>query len=284
MATEKTEMIKRLIHATLGCALLLSFCAHAGTPHEIAALTDLAGDVRSLTFAPDGKTLAVCTGVIVKIWDYSTKTEKFMLSGGGGATFSPQGDLIAYPGQDENNNDGLMIWDITETGKGKKRTFISDDNVRSPQFSPDGKTIAAAVGGKVKFWEVATGKEGEPLAKGHKSSISVIAYVNNGKGLGFGRRARTAGPVGYLRSGGAEESRRIHGSRKSADQRALDHASRQRHRDLHRRRGHPDLRCGDTEEAGRIPRHESAESRRQKCFGQSGWPLHRVGLFGYVRL
>jgi WD40 repeat protein len=150
------------------------------TPRERAALQGLPGDVRAVLFSPDGKTLAVSTGILITIWEWSTNREIAALPGGMGVAFSRDGTVLAYPGQDEYNNDGLMIWDLSTH---KKRGFIADDNVQSPVFSPDGKSVAAAVGSRVKVWDLSSLKESAPLANGHKCSINVIAYLAGGKKL-----------------------------------------------------------------------------------------------------
>src|SRR5579862_1149314 len=160
---------------------LAAFCRAGQAPKERATLPNLPGDVRSVVFSPDGKWIAVCTGVKIVLWEWeSSKAPAEPMDGGVGASFSNDGSLLAFQGQDETFNDGLMIWDLAAK---KKKLFIQDDNIQSPIFSPDGKKISAAVGSIVKTWELATGAELPAMKDGHKCSINAIRYVADGKML-----------------------------------------------------------------------------------------------------
>lgn len=163
-------------------ACLAGACRAMTVPPPKATYADAPGDIRGIAFSPNGKRLAVSTGQVIKIWEWESGSAKEFASvqGGLGASFSTDGALLAYPGQDENYSDGLMIWDIEAN---KKKLFIADDNVQSPVFSPDGKSIAAAVGSNVKIWKLAAGEELAQMKDGHKCSITAIVYSTNGKAL-----------------------------------------------------------------------------------------------------
>ena len=152
----------------------------ASVPNPKAILAGVSGDVRGLAFSPDGKRVAVSTGQVIKIWEWESGKEVASIQGGIGAAFSSDGALIAYPGQDESYSDGLMIWDIAAN---KKKLFIAGDNVQAPAFSPDGKSIAAAIGSRVNMWKLPAGEELPALKDGHKCSISAIVFSKDGKTL-----------------------------------------------------------------------------------------------------
>src|SRR5947207_13094697 len=134
---------KRLAPVLVLLIGLSGFCRAGAPPKERALLKDLPGDVRAVLFSPNGKTIAVSTGIKITLWEWEGSKAPVEIDGGVGAAFSKDGTLIAYPGQNELFNDGLMIWNI---GANKKQLFIVDDNVQSPAFSPDGLKFSAAVG------------------------------------------------------------------------------------------------------------------------------------------
>ncbi len=74
------------------------------------------------------------------------------------------------------------LWDAA-TGKALS---LLENNLRyGPgfvRFSPDGKTIAAAAGDKIVFWEVATGKELGQLT-GHAGDVDALVFRDGGKSL-----------------------------------------------------------------------------------------------------
>ena len=166
------------------CAAVCLACAlnvrALETKSQKAVLPNLPGDVRGVVFSPDAKWLAVSTGQVIKVFDWQRGTAGIELSGGLGAVFSADGLLIAFPGQDEFNNDGLMLWDLAAN---KKRLFIAGDNVLSPVFVPGGKLISAAVGSRIKTWDLASGKEAQQWPALHKCSLTVIAYMQDGSRL-----------------------------------------------------------------------------------------------------
>ncbi len=145
-----------------------------------AVLQNLPGDVRGLIFSPDDRLLAVSTGQVIKLYDWQTGKEVATVQGGLGAAFSPDGQVLAYPGQDEANNDGVMLWDLLVN---KKRSFIADDNVHTPVFPPGGGVLAGSVGGRIKIYDLTSSKAAAAIAGAHKVSITAMAYVHDGKQL-----------------------------------------------------------------------------------------------------
>ncbi len=116
------------------------------------------GEVRSLAFTPDGKTLAA----------------------GGGAEY----------GSKQGNNPFLVLLDA-ESGKNERGLAISHNSVASVAFSKDGLVMAAGLGGNLQFWQGSTGKE-RAAPHGHATWISDVAITSNG------RTAVTAGGDGKL--------------------------------------------------------------------------------------
>ena len=180
----KLMNVKRIATLLTFAVCFAGACRAMTVPPPRATFPDASGDVRGIAFSPDGKRLAISTGQLIKIWEWEsgkgTGREIASIQGGIGAAFSTDGTLLAFPGQDENYSDGLLIWDIAAN---KKKLFIADDNVQSPAFSPDGKNIAAAVGSRVKIWKLAAGEELAILKDGHKCSITAIVYASTGKAL-----------------------------------------------------------------------------------------------------
>ena len=118
----------------------------------------LPGDIRTLAFAPDGKTLAA----------------------GGGAEYGHKKDDLPF----------LLLVDA-ESGKNIRPLTISRNSVASVAFSKDGQVLCAGLGGNLKVWQGSTGKE-RAAPFGHATWISDVAVAADG------RTAVTAGGDGKL--------------------------------------------------------------------------------------
>jgi RNA polymerase sigma factor (sigma-70 family) len=178
--------------------------------HDVASGKQLApiptgmGAALSLTFAPDGKTLA--WGTVegnVQLWDRGANKPLRRLGAkevGNRAlalAFSPDGKLLATSRPDRT----VRVWEVA-TGKLRRvldepvdegrRTvrFAGADMQGQPDlaFAPDGKTLAAGCGGHVvRLFDVTTGKELAPPRL--PDGASAAALSPDGKTLA----ARTAG-------------------------------------------------------------------------------------------
>src|SRR6185295_14968729 len=104
---------KRSVSVLALLATVCGACFAGAVPKERTTLPSLPGDVRGVTFSPDGKWIAVSTGTVIKLWEWETGKDMKAIDGGN-TSFSGDGTLLAFPGQNKFFNDGLMIWSIGE--------------------------------------------------------------------------------------------------------------------------------------------------------------------------
>jgi hypothetical protein len=128
---------------------------------------DEAKGIRSLAYAPDGKTLALalCDGK-VKLIDSTTGKDKQVLEGHKNGVncvaFSPDGQTLASASLDQT----AKLWDL-KTGKEKMTLRGHTEYVLCVAFSPNGRTVGTCcgtsthpqTGGNAKLWDVSTGKD-----------------------------------------------------------------------------------------------------------------------------
>lgn len=153
---------------------------------------DFFNGIISVTFSPDGKTLAMgCSSLSLSgkeegplkeegpiiIWDTKTWKEIRTLKGHDegvyGVDFSPDGKTLASCSWDET----VKLWDV-KTGNQLRTLTGHKGNIWYVRFSPDGKTLAS--GGETEktiIWDVDTGKE----EWSHKFWGPQVAFSSDGK-------------------------------------------------------------------------------------------------------
>ena len=149
------------------------------------------GNITSLSFSPDNKTLA--SGSVdktVKLWAVNNggNTDNFKghTNQIRSVAFSPDGRFVASGCWDNTIN----IWHV---GSGKKVITLDghSQQVLSIAFSPDGKTLAS--GGTdqtIKLWDLTSMKE-IATWKGHRNQVCSVAFSPSGRILASGSWDRT---------------------------------------------------------------------------------------------
>ena len=151
--------------------------------------------VPSITFSPDGQTLASGSwDRTIRLWDPHTGHLKTTLIGHTSnihsIAFSPDGQTLVSAGGDTI----IRLWD-PRTGELKTTPTENKDWITSVVFSPDGQTLASGgAGGKVLLRNTDTGELRETLAQ-HTTVIGKVvesvAFSPDGQTLASGNRDET---------------------------------------------------------------------------------------------
>ena len=153
-----------------------------------ATLKGYIWNVQSISFSPDGKTLASCSlEETIKLWDVASGQLKTILKGHTdnvySVVFSPDGKTLASGSG--SNDESIRLWDVA-TGQYKTKLKGDMGWVLSVAFSPDGKTLASGnIDKQVQLWDIST-KQQIALFEGHKSNVDCVAYSPDGKTLASG--------------------------------------------------------------------------------------------------
>jgi uncharacterized protein (TIGR03067 family) len=152
----------------------------------LATLRGHTADVRSVAFAPDGKTLATASfDQTVKLWDLPSGKDRATLEGHTDkvncVVFSPDGKTLATAGLD-----GIVkLWDVA-TAKELATLKGHQGWVTAAAFTPDGKTLASASTDRtIKIWQIATQSEQATL-QGHTAEVESVSFSPDGKTLASG--------------------------------------------------------------------------------------------------
>ncbi len=152
----------------------------------LAILRGHSDAVESVTFSPDGRTLAsASTDTTIRLWNARThKQAGTPLTGHTGAvsnvTFSPDGRTLASASADTT----IRLWD-TRTHKQAGAPLTGHSSyITGVTFSPDGRTLASASGDTtVRLWNLRSHKPlGTPLS-GHTDVITSVAFSPDGRTL-----------------------------------------------------------------------------------------------------
>jgi WD40 repeat protein len=164
----------------------------AATGKEVRRLEGLEENVKSITFSPDGKQFAaVSKDELIRRWDTATgKALPELANGVRDVTclaYAPDGRHLAAG---FGGSRSVVLWDAVA---GNRLTEFDDEG--SPtvaiRFTPDCQTIVTAhEDGKVRLWEVRTGKERRRM-EGHLGPLTGLALSRDGRLLASASSDRT---------------------------------------------------------------------------------------------
>jgi WD40 repeat protein len=172
------------------------------TGRDRAVLRGHAGRVVSVSFAPDGQTVATGgTDGTARLWDAATGQERCALGGhlkdNLDVHFAPDSKTLAVFCAAEGT---VKLWDIAT---GTSRAVLR--GVSGPlAFAPDCKTLVTH-GGALVLWQVATGQELLTLAA-QPFPITCLTFAPNGKLLASGAGWRDENDGVYLWQAAPDES------------------------------------------------------------------------------
>ena len=162
-------------------------------PKVIGSLQGHTRSVLSVSFSPDGKTLATSSADnAVRLWDVTSHEQigeplTGHTSSVSSVSFSPDGKTFATGSADKT----VRLWDVLSHKQIGKLTH--SNSVNSIAFSHDGKMLATGTDDKIiQLWDVLSYKQiGVPFV-GHTDRVNSIAFSLNCNILASGSDDKTA--------------------------------------------------------------------------------------------
>src|SRR5262249_17249863 len=144
---------KRLVSANSGGAVTLWEVATGKRAGRLAAIGQ-EGEVGSVAFAADGRTVAAGTRYAVPLWGTTKAAPSRTLKGAGTpVAFSPDGKTLAT-GEWEN---AVHLWNVA-TGEEIRQMAGHGSYISALAFAPDGQTVASGSwDGNIRLWKTRSG-------------------------------------------------------------------------------------------------------------------------------
>jgi hypothetical protein len=154
-------------------------------------LTNYSQTVWSVSFSPDGQTLASGSADnTIKLWNWRSRKLLQTLEGHANVVlseaFSPDGQTLASGSADNT----IKLWDIS---RGELLFTLKEhsDIVWSVAFSPDGQTLASgSADNTIKLWDISRGVLLHTIRR-HSSSVRSVAFSPDGQTLASGSADNT---------------------------------------------------------------------------------------------
>ena len=148
------------------------------------------GRAGEVSFSPDGRLLAVASGVGIWLYDSQTGDPLRLLEGHtrsvNSIAWSPGGDKLASGGNDAT----VRVWDPVE-GQELLQLVGHTEPVNSVAWSPDGKQLASGSNDRtIRLWDIANSQEVDQLT-GHTDIVFSVAWSPDGRQLASGSGDQT---------------------------------------------------------------------------------------------
>ena len=142
------------------------------------------GNDRSLAFSPDGRTLAVASGIGVWLYEAASARALALLPSEQvlSVAFSPDGATLA-----STESKSIRLWDVESREEiATLRRRFGYGLFQLAAFSPDGATLASgSSNGTIRLWDVESREEISTL-EGHTDNIESLAFSPDGATLASG--------------------------------------------------------------------------------------------------